>query len=131
MRKIVAFFCLIAFCCLVGKGIHFAKKGFNPRRIALPVPTELVIWNPEADRLLEQPFRYLGRGRQCFAFSSPDGKVVLKLPRTDIYQVPFWMRVLPVTKTRESVRETRLSREKLVLNSMRIAYEEMREDTGV
>ena len=131
MRKIATLFCLVAICCGIGKGIHSMKKGFTLRRIAAPVQTKLEIWNREADLALDQPFRYLGRGRQCFAFSSLDGKYVLKLPRTDIYQVPFWMRVLSVQEFRESVRATRLSREKFVLNSMKIAYEDLREDTGV
>ncbi len=132
LRKIAVFVCLILACCGIGKGIHWAKKGFSVRRIAAPVQTKLEIWDSAADLALEQPFRYLGRGRQCFAFASLDGKYVLKLPRTDIYQLPFWMRVLPIPKQkRESFHSVRSERENFVIASMKIAYEDLREDTGV
>jgi len=112
--------------------MHWAKKGFTIRRVAAPAQTNFEIWNSEADLAMEQPFRYLGRGRQCFAFASLDGKYVLKLPRTDIYQIPFWMRTLPLPTTkRETFRAVRAERERFVLNSMKIAYEELQEDTGV
>jgi hypothetical protein len=132
VRKTVIILCLALACCGIGKGIHWAKKGFTARRIAAPVQTQLVIWDKAADLALEQPFRYLGRGRQCFAFASLDGKYVLKLPRTDIYQMPFWMRVLPIPeKKRFAFCSVRAARENFVLNSMKIAYEELRDDTGV
>jgi hypothetical protein len=132
LRKIAILLCLVALCCGIGKGIHLARIGFSLRRIAAPVQTKLVIWNSEADLALDQPFRYLGRGRQCFAFSSLDGKYVLKFPRTDIYQIPLWMRTLPVPLTfRESYRAEKLAREKFVLTSMKIAYEDLKEDTGI
>jgi hypothetical protein len=132
LRKIAILLCLCLACCGIGKAIHWAKKGFSVRRIAAPVQTKLEIWDSAASLALEQPFRYLGRGRQCFAFASLDGKYVLKLPRTDIYQIPFWMRVLPIPKQkRESFYLGRSERENFVLTSMKIAYEDLREDTGV
>jgi len=132
LRKIVVFVCLIAMCCGIGKGIHWAKKGFTIRRIAAPVRWKLEFWDNEADRAILQPFRYLGRGRQCFAFASLDGQYVLKLPRTDIYQIPFWMRALPLPSIRkEQLLIERRNREEFVLNSMKIAYEELQSDTGV
>jgi len=132
LRKIFILLCLVAACSGIGKGMHWAKKGFTIRRVAAPAQTNFEIWNSEADLAMEQPFRYLGRGRQCFAFASLDGKYVLKLPRTDIYQIPFWMRTLPLPTTkRETFRAVRAERERFVLNSMKIAYEELQEDTGV
>lgn len=86
------------------------------------------------DQAIDQPFSYLGRGRQCFAFESLDGKYVLKFPRTDIYQTPFWMRAFPLTlfsKKHEKSQAVRSKREAFVLNSMKIAYDELRDETGV
>ena len=132
LKKTVILLCLIAFCCGVGKLLYLERKGFTIRRIAAPVQTSLHIWDSSADSIIEQPFYYLGRGRQCFAFSSLDGKYVLKLPRTDIYQNPFWMRALPLSQTlKENSQSMRTSRQKFVLNSMKIAYEELQTDTGV
>jgi hypothetical protein len=132
MKKAFLLLCLIAVCMGFGKALHWAKKGFSIRRIAAPLHTDLEIWNKEANLAIKQPFRYLGRGRQCFAFESFDGQYVLKFPRTDIYQIPFWMRTLPFfSKQREALYSSRLAREKFVLDSMRISYEELREDTGV
>lgn len=115
-----------------GKGFHGLKKGFSIRRVAPLSGLQLEAWSGDVDLATAQPFRYLGRGRQCFAFESLDGKYVLKLPRTDSYRVPFWMRALPFLEhKREVVRSMRAQREHFVFNSMRIAYEELREETGV
>jgi len=122
MRKVMLILLLIALCSGVGKGLYWAKKGFSLRRIAGPVKVELIRWSDEANGALDQPFRFLGRGRQCFAFESLDGKYVLKFPRTDIYQKPF--REI-VSKANE-----RDKREKFVLESMRIAFDELKEETG-
>ena len=129
MKKTILILCLILFCLGLGKGIYFARKGFSLRRVAAPVRLQLEAWDSKADEILQQPFHYLGRGRQCFAFESADGKTILKFPRTDIYQIPFLEKVLPALSRRGT--ETREEREKFILNSMRIAFEDLHEETGV
>jgi hypothetical protein len=131
MKKALLVLCLILAVAAFGKGLHWVKKGFSIRRVAFSIDASLYAWNEEADQALDQPFRYLGRGRQCFAFESQDGKYVLKLPRTDIYRIPFWMRALPVQKKRECAMKQRLDRKAFVLNSIRISHEELKEETGV
>lgn len=44
----------------------------------------------QIERLLRQPFRYLGHGHQTYAFVSQDGKYVLKLFKKD-YLARTWM----------------------------------------
>jgi hypothetical protein len=124
MKKAFFILLIIALNIGIGKGLHLVRNGFTLRRIAAPIRVELMRWSPEADLAIEQSFRYLGRGRQCFAFESLDGNYVLKLPRTDIYQerlIPFFSR-----KTVE-----RQEREKFVVESMRISFDELRDETGV
>jgi len=131
MKKTFFLLNLIAFCLLVGKGVYWMKKGFSFRRIAAPSQMELVLREDLADEILTQPFKYLARGRQCFAFESLDGNYVLKLPRTDIYQIPFWVRAFPsLFPKRSALWQRRKSQEDFVLNSMRIACESLSEETG-
>lgn len=50
-------------------------------------------WETKADEavigLLQQPFSYLGKGKQSYVFESRDQKVVLKLFRFDLNKAPF------------------------------------------
>lgn len=83
----------LAFLALVGlswTGWTFID-GFSPSSIrgssleapALPVSEEIAA-------RLHQPFHYLGRGRQCFAFESEDGKYVLKFFDQKYFQMPWY-----------------------------------------
>ncbi|HSX38112.1 MAG TPA: hypothetical protein VLE95_04695, partial [Chlamydiales bacterium] len=85
----------------------------------------------EAEQALTQTYSYIGRGRQCFAFASEDGKYVVKLPRTDIYKLPLWVRVLPFPSLRNRMRIDRAEREKFIIDSMHIAFEELQEQTAI
>ena len=134
--KRVFFFLFVIFLSLgIGKIWHWAKDGFSIPRIqgwekVASYPPLL----PEAVAALEQPYRYLGRGRQCFAFVSEDGKYVLKFPRLDRYRMPFWLRALNVSfldRKREELAASHATREKMILNSFRISWEELREQTGL
>ena len=136
MRKWFVVFCLIGGIFLVGKGWHFAKGGFHFLRVraALPsLPNPMPI-SQEIAADLNQPFFYLGQGRQYYVFSSEDGKYVLKLPRLDRYEVPFWLAAAPfpfLNEQRKKMREQRKRRLELLLESARIAFEELQEETGV
>lgn len=125
---------LAFFCVLIGKGWHWARDGFSLRRIQFPLmkAMESAPLSDELNAMLEQPFFYLGRGHQSFAFLSKDQKYVLKLPRYDIYRMPFWMRSLPFLK---EVRFTYLQEKKrrfsFLMNSFILANQEMKEETGL
>ncbi len=132
MRKVIHLFFLILFCLGVGKAWHFAKDGFHILRIGLleecPVATAL---DQEILAALDQPFRYLARGHQCYAFASEDDRYVIKMPRTDIYRVPFWRRVFPFDIGQASLHTDKEKRKECLLRSFRIAFEELREETGL
>lgn len=86
--------------------------------------------SPQIAEILSKPFRFLGRGRQCFAFESLDGLYILKCPRTDIYRIPFWARLLPVQKRRQEMQRDKLYRKTFVWNSFRLAKTALSQETG-
>lgn len=135
MRKVFCFGCLIIVISLAGKGWHWAKDGFHFNRVgaAFPSNEERISRIPcQIEPLLSQPYCYLGKGRQFYVFSSQDGKYVLKLPRMNQYQVPFWIRAFPfLEKYREEIARKRKARLAFFLESCRIAFEEIQDLTGV
>ncbi len=78
------------------------------------------------------PYRYLGKGHQCFAFESLDGRYVLKLPRIHRRTVPFWGKcaLLP-ERVRRRIANDRQGRLAFVRESFRIASQEFSEGTSV
>src|SRR5579872_5769568 len=79
----------------------------------------------DTKKILSQPFHYLGRGRQCFAFASEDGKYVLKCIRTDKFKAPFWTHIFPnILKKKQSKIE---QKKYLVFESFRMANEELKD----
>lgn len=131
IRKIPPLLCLIIFSLLVGKGVYFLKKGFSPRRIHALNHFVHEDWDAETNEALNQTFHYLGRGRQCFAFASTDGKYVLKFPRTDIYKTPFWVQVLGTSSYRKKLEQGHQIREEFILNSFHISSNELKNQTAL
>ncbi len=131
MKKIARLSLLLFFCILTGQGIYFLRDGFNPKKLTHLKTGTCSPITKEMEQILSQPFYFLGKGRQCFAFQSKDGKYVLKCPRTNIYKLPFWSRVLPAINTREKMREDKTKRRKFVFESFRLAQENLQEETGI
>ncbi len=131
IKKLSLVFALTLFSLLVGQTLHHLKDGFSLRRIPSLDYQITQDWDEEADLALQQTFRYLGRGRQCFAFESEDGKYVLKFPRTDIYKTPFWARLLPIASYRAQLEKTHQARKQFVLDSFALAFDELKNQTGL
>lgn len=131
MKKVILLLFLIAFSLTVGKVIHYWNDGFSARRIYTIGHDVSSTLDSETDQILSQPFHYLGRGRQCFAFESDDGRYVLKFPRTDIYRTPFWVRALPVTNYRKNLEADHAYRRQFILTSFNLSYHELRDQTGL
>ena len=129
MQKLIRIVFLLALCTGIGKLWHAAKDGFQISRVrSWNVPEKYPI-SEEAKKALCQSYRYIGRGHQCYAFASEDGQYVLKLPRTDRYQTPFWMQFFP--EKRKEKEEDVQHREKALLESFRISYEELSDQTAL
>jgi hypothetical protein len=135
VRKAIAFFLLLICAASIGKGWHWAKDGFNIRRTDFPLGQKISApIDSETRAALDQTFTYLGRGHQCYAFASADGQYVLKLPRYDRYTLPFWLRSCQfpfLRKTREELRADKERRFRFTLESFRIAFEELQEETAL
>lgn len=131
MKKLGILTLLCAFSVMVGQCLYFLRDGFTPRRFIANVKSlETCAINEETKQILSQPFYFLGRGRQCYAFGSNDGKHVLKILRTDNYKIPFWARALPLSHLRKTMKEKRAHRKRYSFESFRIAKEEIPEITG-
>jgi len=132
MRKIFCLLALIGFCLGVGKVWYWRTNGFSVSRLHGWTQTlEGVWWDEEAESVIAQDFHYLGRGRQAFAFVSEDGKYVIKFPRGDIFKIPFWLRALPFEQRRQRQIMRKTAREQCVLQSARLAMEELKDATAL
>ena len=132
MRKWVVFFLLVLASSAVGRLWYIAKDGFSVNRLRLSMKEQIDPMQEVIAPQLKGPFFYLGRGRQCYAFSSEDGKTVLKIPRFDRYELPFFWKGFPdfLTKKKEIFAD-RQSRLAFTLESFRLAAQELKEQTGV
>lgn len=131
MKKGLILLTLVLFSLGIGKGIYFLKDGFSFRRIHSLKRQNCLGVDKETEKILQKTFHYLGRGRQCFAFASEDGKYVLKFPRTDIYSTPLWAKVLPVKAYRDRLEKAHKKREEFIRESFKISFDSLKEETGL
>ncbi|EKE08774.1 MAG: hypothetical protein ACD_17C00003G0004 [uncultured bacterium] len=131
MKKVLILLALFFFSLSLGKSVYWLKDGFSFRRIHSLTRQDDLGLDDSVHNALSQTFYYLGRGRQCFAFASEDGKYVLKFPRTDIYSTPFWARVLPVPTYRTRLESAHKERERLLRNSFQLSFHFLQEETGL
>lgn len=118
---------LCVFSLLACQGLYYFREGFSIKRLQTN-PQNFCAIDETTKKILQQPFHYLGRGRQCFAFASEDGKYVLKCIRTDKFKVPFWMQLFSNLGKKRQEKITQKKR--LVFESFRIAKEELGDLTG-
>ncbi|MBI2743406.1 MAG: hypothetical protein HYX48_05760 [Chlamydiales bacterium] len=81
--------------------------------------------------LLSQPFTFLDSGLECYAFLSEDRKLVLKLfKHQHIRQADLIAKLIPLPYF---IKLTQMKQERLLstFSSCKLAYEEMREETGL
>jgi hypothetical protein len=127
---------LLLFCAATGKGWYFCIDGFRPARVRcdLPAAKEIDSSSAEIQQALLQKYFYLGRGRQCYAFESADGRYVLKLPRGDAFRLPLWLRAGSFSFL-DSIRESRLADKRkrfgFLMNSFILASQELKTQTGI
>ncbi len=110
------------------KGVHLGKVWELPDKAKSPGVTNAAL-SPD---LFLGPYRYLGKGRQCYIFESLDGRYVLKLLRVHRCLVPFWAKytLLP-ERFRQKMINGRKKYLAFVLESFRIASREFSEGTAV
>ena len=86
-------------------------------------------------RIGEEPFTLLGSGKECYAFVSEDGEIVVKFFKQNHMKEGYLRKYLPFPKTvriraQEMEQKHREKREAL-FQSYLIAYHTLKEETGV
>lgn len=118
------------------------NDGFTIERIESTLPYTLsweIPKNPEkihsANLILNQPFHYLSHGFQFYAFVSADGKYVLKFLRKQRLCPPVLYDFLPslpfIKDLKEKKTQERAKRAELLFRSIKVAYENVSEQTGL
>jgi hypothetical protein len=88
---------------------------------------------PSADALLNQPYRFLGHGNECFAFISADNTTILKVFKLQFLR-PAYLKPAckaPLKKFKETLCAARKERLKRTFDSIQIACEDLKEETAL
>lgn len=89
----------------------------------------------KAEKILSQPFKYLAKGRQSFAFESQDGNYVLKFIKCQRINVTHLYETFPLPlyldQKRKANLEERQDRLKRMFTSMSLAKAPLKDLTGI
>ena len=89
----------------------------------------------EVERILDQPFYYFAKGRQCYSFVSEDGKYILKFLKCQRMRLPDMCQVswLPqfLEEWRQKKEHEKQERMKHLFTSYWLARKELSEESGV
>lgn len=142
-KRVVVFFCIIALFYFSGRLYFKLNDGFTLSNIQTDFPyrdewvapmltsSEITSLN----HILEQPFTYLGKGAQVYAFLSNDGNYVLKIIKQKHFKIPTWQSVLSyVPGCKNYIESKNKKRQERILNlleSCKIAFEDLNEETAL
>jgi len=109
--------------CIVGLCLSFLAyirtDFFSNHSIVDSLPSSVSVSpSEESFRALLQPYRYLGKGRQCYVFVSEDGKSVIKFFNQKYITLPWYGKWL------QGERSKREQRQKFARESYSIAWDE-------
>jgi hypothetical protein len=86
-------------------------------------------------RMLDQPFHYIGKGIQSYVFASEDDQTVIKFFKHKHLRPFTWLNDLPMTPKLRALCNEKIERRKQrverLFSSCQLAYEKMREQTGL
>lgn len=84
---------------------------------------------------LSQPFTYIGKGCQFYAFESADHKYVLKFLKHKHLRPCTWLNFIPLPRKLRTVSDAKIERRQTrvqnLFSSCKLAYEELSEETGL
>ncbi len=134
MKKILLFILLL----LIGIwGYKKLNANFSPENITLktwPKVENPPVNDPKYLKILDQSFRYLGKGRQSFVFESEDKKYVLKFIKCQRINVTDFYKEIPLPRFLDKKRKANLyerqDRVERLFTSMQLAYNPLKELTG-
>lgn len=99
----------------------------------LDKPIEM--FRSETFQVFDQPYHYLGRGRQCFVYESEDKKWVIKFFNFRRFYFPEWLSYIPLPQSWEaSLRELkgkRQGRYHWTFDSVSLAKKMLSQETGI
>lgn len=131
---VVLFFAIGHFCDKKTKGFSLHKI-HSSSDINIPVKAESLKSNAEIETMLKQPFHFLGRGGQCFAFLSEDGETVIKFFKQHNIRYWDWLNQHTFPNALDGLRQKILKKHRhrspLFFESCKIAYEEFKDRTGL
>lgn len=135
----VILFLLIFFCIWF---FYHVMEGFSIGNISANFPFqdewEVAVNKEEIaefHQIVNQPYHYLGKGRQSYAFVSEDQKYVIKFFKYKHYRLPLWIESFPSFSFIENYREKKrkIKEENLnrVIQSWKLAFKCLRKETGL
>ncbi|MCB1084725.1 MAG: hypothetical protein KDK60_01335 [Chlamydiia bacterium] len=87
------------------------------------------------DQIAQRPLTFLGSGKECYAFVTADGSLVVKFFKQKHLRTQYITNYLPIVNKylirKKQKLSRRASRRKELYKSCQIAYEQFPEDTGV
>jgi len=130
---------LLGFLCY---GYYRANDGFLPSHILSHTVASITGLPSLSDGekghiadIMNQPFYYLGKGCQSYAFVSRDGKYVVKLPKYQRYRNRFWLALLPFLPTINSYahieQERKEKKRQETFDSYALAYQQLRDEAAL
>lgn len=136
---------LLALLLIYGVGRLYFRltDGFTEANIASDFP-----YNPDwevrplteselstFDKILNQPFIYLGKGVQSYVFQSRDGKYVIKFFKYQRFRMQPWLAYFPPLPAIVEYRQEKLEKKWKKLDgfvkSWKIAFENLKDETGL
>lgn len=134
----ILYFCL-AFCAL-SVFCNRQTQGFQITKIRsyLPANAEWSIasQNPnELNELLKQPFSFLGKGGQSYAFVSQNNQIVIKFFKMHNLRPYTWLQKIPLPPGLSTLRDRLLIHQKNKLHklfhSCQLAHTHLKQETGL
>lgn len=110
-------------------GIALWRGEFSVDLISIPIQKECSEMDPkEASQVLNQPYRFLSKGRQSFVFQSQDGLWVIKFFNSKYLKMPWYSFTL---WNQEKERAKRERRQSFYLESYSLANRYLKEQTAL
>jgi hypothetical protein len=146
MRLIKAFLAILLFLGIVTLttvGYNRCTDGFSVQQLISDLPFNLLFETSPLSidtkqnlaRAVDQPFKYIGKGCQFYAFESADGQYVLKFLKqkhlrlwTELNQIPLPASLREKANQRMASRRTKVAH---LFTSCKLAYEELAEESGL
>ncbi len=142
-KKAIFLALFIAACILIERLCHQATDGFEVANIHSTL-TPRPEWEsaPISDEeraalqiILTTPFRYLGKGAQCYVFLSQDEKYILKFFKFQHLRLPALLHTIPLPNMLHNWREAKIIKKEAELTklfqSYRLAFDELKDESGL